>query len=131
MQAAEIVPEADWKQNDSAKWVQRPACDMPVACSSVHASSAHLLRTPAGTKCKTLVTIMSTGGVICSLVCAEAQLECGQYMNWADSTVLAAAGIGVPTQTLGLIKVTASQVRQQIVNLQQISAGLRPVSQGA
>ena len=33
VQAAEIVPEADWKQNDSAKWVPWPACGMRVACS--------------------------------------------------------------------------------------------------
>ena len=39
VQAAEIVPEADWKQNDSAKWV------LPVTCAySMHpASFAHLI----------------------------------------------------------------------------------------
>ena len=66
------------------------------------------------------------------LVVCGGQLECGWYMSWADSTVLAAAGIGGPTQTLGLIKVTASQVRQQGVNVQQKSAGLSigPMGQG-
>ena len=58
------------------------------------------------------------------LIGCGAQLECGKHMSWADSTVFAAAGIGAPMQTLGLIMVTVSQVRQQVVSIQQQVAGL-------
>ena len=40
VQAAEIVPEADWKQNDSAKWVLWPACDICNVCS-MHLPHVH------------------------------------------------------------------------------------------
>ena len=64
---------------------------------------------------------MSTGGLACA--------DCSPAGVWLVNElgaipVLAAAGIVAPTQTLGLIKVTASQVRQQVVNVQQRSAGL-------
>ena len=68
------------------------------------------------------------------LIMSGAQLERGCYMSWADRTVFAAAGIGAPTQTLDLIRVTASQVRQQVVDVPHESAGAelssRPVGQG-
>ena len=66
VQAAEIVPEADWKQNDSVKWVLWPACNMHVACSMHLPHRAHPIHAPAGTKCRILVITMSTGGLGCS-----------------------------------------------------------------